>query len=184
MWQYPRTATKSVHESHGFSVIWHPKRFSIPMQDRTGEMRDDEGLVYLPLHGLDYYISKKARAATRPALADPSPVNLNSLKRKENKNEQEFYCHSRPLHSHFDGLGVFLSTSGVLLGLLISPLSVMAADMSNGADNFYTSDRVTVQKVTFKNQYQMNVAGIYSFPRTSIEMQKIPRSLSGILWVQ
>ena len=34
-----------------------------------------------------------------------------------------------------------------------------AQDMSNGADNFYTSDRVTVQKVTFKNQYQMNVAG-------------------------
>ena len=31
--------------------------------------------------------------------------------------------------------------------------------MSNGANNFYTSDRVTVQKVTFKNQYQMNVAG-------------------------
>ena len=28
-----------------------------------------------------------------------------------------------------------------------------------GADNFYTSDRVTVQKVTFKNQYQMNVTG-------------------------
>ena len=34
-----------------------------------------------------------------------------------------------------------------------------AGDMSNGADNFYTSDRVTVQKVTFKNQYQMNVTG-------------------------
>lgn len=34
-----------------------------------------------------------------------------------------------------------------------------AQDMSNGAANFYTSDRVTVQKVTFKNQYQMNVAG-------------------------
>jgi len=32
-------------------------------------------------------------------------------------------------------------------------------DMSNGADNFYTSDRVTLQKVTFKNQFQMNVAG-------------------------
>jgi len=27
--------------------------------------------------------------------------------------------------------------------------------MSNGADNFYTSDEVTVQKVNFKNQYQM-----------------------------
>ncbi len=32
-------------------------------------------------------------------------------------------------------------------------------DTSNGADNFYTSDRVTVEKVTFKNQYQMNVTG-------------------------
>src|SRR3954467_1021032 len=34
-----------------------------------------------------------------------------------------------------------------------------AQDMSNGANNFYTSDRVTLQKVTFKTQYQMNVAG-------------------------
>jgi hypothetical protein len=31
--------------------------------------------------------------------------------------------------------------------------------MSNGANNFYKSDKVTVQKVTFKNQYQMYVAG-------------------------
>ena len=37
--------------------------------------------------------------------------------------------------------------------------SLPAGDTSNGADNFYTSDRVTVQKVTFKNQYQMNVTG-------------------------
>jgi uncharacterized protein len=34
-----------------------------------------------------------------------------------------------------------------------------AGDTSNGADNFYTSDRVTVEKVSFKNQYGMNVAG-------------------------
>lgn len=34
-----------------------------------------------------------------------------------------------------------------------------AQDMSNGADNFYKSDKVTSQKVVFKNQYQMNVAG-------------------------
>jgi hypothetical protein len=32
-------------------------------------------------------------------------------------------------------------------------------DTSRGADNFYASDRVTVQKVAFKNQYQMNVVG-------------------------
>ncbi len=37
--------------------------------------------------------------------------------------------------------------------------------MSNGADNFYTSDEVTVQKVNFKNQYQMNVAGNMFIPK-------------------
>ena len=31
---------------------------------------------------------------------------------------------------------------------------VLAQDMSNGADNFYKSKKVTVQKVTFKNQYK------------------------------
>jgi fermentation-respiration switch protein FrsA (DUF1100 family) len=34
-----------------------------------------------------------------------------------------------------------------------------AQDMSNQAANFYTSDRVTSRKVTFKSQYQMNIAG-------------------------
>jgi uncharacterized protein len=37
--------------------------------------------------------------------------------------------------------------------------SLASGDTSRGADNFYTTDRVTVQKVTFKNQYQMNVTG-------------------------
>jgi len=36
--------------------------------------------------------------------------------------------------------------------------------MSNGADNFYQSDRVTVEKVSFKNQYQMMVAGNLFIP--------------------
>ena len=31
--------------------------------------------------------------------------------------------------------------------------------MSNGADNFYVSDRVTIEKVTFRNQYGMTVVG-------------------------
>ena len=37
--------------------------------------------------------------------------------------------------------------------------------MSRGADNFYTSDKVTVQKVNFKNQYQMNVSGNLFVPK-------------------
>ncbi|MBU8542636.1 alpha/beta hydrolase [Roseomonas sp. CGMCC 1.13459] len=56
-----------------------------------------------------------------------------------------------------------LSRRGLLhltaaLSMLNLP-SAKAQDMSNGANNFYTSDRVTTQKVVFKNQYQMNVAG-------------------------
>ena len=46
-----------------------------------------------------------------------------------------------------------------LLGLLISSFTAIGADMSNGANNFYQSDKVALQKVTFKNQYQMSVAG-------------------------
>lgn len=38
----------------------------------------------------------------------------------------------------------------MLLGLLISSFAAVGADMSNGADNFYKSDKVTQQKVTFK----------------------------------
>jgi fermentation-respiration switch protein FrsA (DUF1100 family) len=34
-----------------------------------------------------------------------------------------------------------------------------AQDMSNGADNFYKSERVSSQKVTFKSQYQRNIVG-------------------------
>ncbi|MFZ6046994.1 alpha/beta hydrolase [Pseudomonas sp. CR3202] len=47
----------------------------------------------------------------------------------------------------------------VLLGLLLSSFAAMGADMSNGADNFYKSDKVTLHKVTFMNQYQMKVVG-------------------------
>jgi fermentation-respiration switch protein FrsA (DUF1100 family) len=43
--------------------------------------------------------------------------------------------------------------------------NLTAGDTSNGANNFYTSDRVTVQKVTFKNQYQMNVVGNLFVPK-------------------
>lgn len=37
--------------------------------------------------------------------------------------------------------------------------------MSNGADNFFKSDKVTVQKVSFKNQYQLNVVGNLFIPQ-------------------
>jgi fermentation-respiration switch protein FrsA (DUF1100 family) len=66
-----------------------------------------------------------------------------------------------------------------MLGILISSFSVMGADMSNGADNFYTSDRVTVQKVTFKNQYQMKVAGNLFIPKNLDRNAKNPAIVVG-----
>lgn len=52
-----------------------------------------------------------------------------------------------------------------ILALVASSFNAMGADMSNGADNFFKSDKVTTQKVTFKNQYQMSVAGNLYMPK-------------------
>jgi hypothetical protein len=54
-----------------------------------------------------------------------------------------------------------------------------AQDMSNGAANFYTSDKVTVRKVTFKNQYQMNVAGNLFTPNNLDRNAKTPAIVVG-----
>ena len=51
--------------------------------------------------------------------------------------------------------------------------------MSRGADNFYTSDKVTVQKVIFKNQYQMNVSGNLFIPKNLDANTKSPASVVG-----
>ncbi|KAA8563393.1 hypothetical protein FX985_03462 [Pseudomonas extremaustralis] len=51
------------------------------------------------------------------------------------------------------------------LGLLVTSFSSLGADMSKGASNFYTSDKVSVEKVTFNNQYGMRVAGNLFVPK-------------------
>lgn len=51
--------------------------------------------------------------------------------------------------------------------------------MSNGADNFYTSDKVTVQKVNFKNQYQMNVSGNLFIPKNLDVKTRTPAIVVG-----
>jgi len=51
-------------------------------------------------------------------------------------------------------------TNSLMLGaLFMSDLTAYAQDMSRGANNFYKSEKVTLTKVTFKNQYNMNVTG-------------------------
>ena len=57
--------------------------------------------------------------------------------------------------------------------------SLAPGDTSSGADNFYSSDRVTVEKVTFKNQYQMNVTGNLFVPNDMDRNTKNPAMVVG-----
>ncbi|MEV6320191.1 alpha/beta hydrolase [Nocardia sp. NPDC051787] len=43
--------------------------------------------------------------------------------------------------------------------------NLASGDISRGADNFYTSDRVTVEKVSFTNQYRMTIVGNLFVPK-------------------
>lgn len=67
----------------------------------------------------------------------------------------------------------------LLFGLLISAFAASAADMSRGADNFYQSDKVTREKVSFKNQYQMGVTGTLFRPKTASQTARLPAIVVG-----
>ncbi|KPX51109.1 hypothetical protein ALQ57_02595 [Pseudomonas amygdali pv. hibisci] len=51
--------------------------------------------------------------------------------------------------------------------------------MSHGADNFYTSDKVTAQKVLLTNQYKMKVGGSLFIPKGSNPNIKAPAIIVG-----
>ncbi len=61
--------------------------------------------------------------------------------------------------------------TAILGGMLIMNTTVSAQDMSRGANNFYKSDRVTMQKVTFENQYKMKVTGNLYIPENGNQNQ-------------
>jgi fermentation-respiration switch protein FrsA (DUF1100 family) len=54
-----------------------------------------------------------------------------------------------------------------------------ATDAPKEAANFYTSDKVTVRKVVFRNQYQMNVAGNLHIPKGVNQNTKHPAIIVG-----
>lgn len=58
-----------------------------------------------------------------------------------------------------------MKTILAMLALSMAPLAATAADRSRGADNFYRSDKVAVERVTFRNQYRMLVAGNLFVPK-------------------
>ena len=53
------------------------------------------------------------------------------------------------------------------------------ADLSSGADNFYRSNRVDMQRVSFKNQYGMRVAGNLFTPKPFDKASKHPALVVG-----
>lgn len=71
-----------------------------------------------------------------------------------------------------------LTTWMVIMGTILS-FTARGQDMSNGADNFYQSDRVTQQTVTFKNQYNMKVVGNLFTPKEMKEGEKYPAIIVG-----
>jgi fermentation-respiration switch protein FrsA (DUF1100 family) len=67
----------------------------------------------------------------------------------------------------------------VMLGFMFCSLTALGADMSNGADNFFKSDKVTMQKVSFKNQYQLNVVGNLFVPKGLANTTRSPAIIVG-----
>lgn len=57
------------------------------------------------------------------------------------------------------------STAALGAVIAISAVPAMAQNLSFGADNFYKSNTVELQPITFPNQYQMNVAGNLFVPK-------------------
>src|SRR3954470_10016160 len=72
-----------------------------------------------------------------------------------------------------------LTVLAFVAGVLTNSTSTKAQDMSNGADNFYKSDKVAVEKVTFKNQYQMTIAGNLLIPKGPTRDGKYPGLVVG-----
>lgn len=54
-----------------------------------------------------------------------------------------------------------------------------STSLPNGADNFYTSDQVTVRQIAFKNQYQMTVAGNLFAPKALDRKKRTPAIVVG-----
>ncbi|MGZ8254638.1 MAG: alpha/beta hydrolase [Burkholderiaceae bacterium] len=75
--------------------------------------------------------------------------------------------------------GMALGVFGVAAPAAFAAQAGYVPDLSNGADNFYKSGRITVQPVSFKNQYGMRVAGNLFTPKTLDRKTKSPALIVG-----
>lgn len=78
--------------------------------------------------------------------------------------------------------GVSIAALGVLSGAVGPAFAVdskSAGSPPEGADNFYKSDKVTVQKVTFKNSYNLQIVGNLVTPKNLVANAKAPAIIVG-----
>lgn len=66
-----------------------------------------------------------------------------------------------------------------IFGLFCLTTVSKGAEMVEGADNFYKSDKITMQKVHFKNQYNLNMTGNLYIPKTLFDGAKLPAIIVG-----
>lgn len=79
-------------------------------------------------------------------------------------------------------LGLTVSATGMGSADAAAPVGAggaYAVDLSGGADNFYKSDQVRVQKVAFRNQYDMKIAGNLIVPKNLDRSVKAPAIIVG-----
>ncbi|MDZ3991909.1 alpha/beta hydrolase [Pseudomonas sp. Teo4] len=67
----------------------------------------------------------------------------------------------------------------VAFALMASSLTAGAADMSHGANNFYKSEQVSLERVSFKNQFQMNTVGNLFVPKNMSPNTRYPAIIVG-----
>lgn len=77
------------------------------------------------------------------------------------------------------GLFGLVGASTLGAAAVVAAPAAQAQDLSHGAANFYVSDRVTTQKVTFTNQYRMQVAGNLVMPRKLDRSRRHPALVVG-----
>ncbi len=67
----------------------------------------------------------------------------------------------------------------IAFALMASSLTAGAADMSHGANNFYKSEQVSLERVSFKNQFQMNTVGNLFVPKNLNPSTRYPAIIVG-----
>jgi fermentation-respiration switch protein FrsA (DUF1100 family) len=89
---------------------------------------------------------------------------------------------TRNRHNFLKLTGVYVAAAGMMSIINTPALAQVPTQKSavvEGADNFYKSDKVTMQKVTFKNQYNLRVAGNLFLPKALNQNAKHPAIVVG-----